>query len=62
MAKTNSGVAFCLDRPFDGRTFKKVLADAGYSQTELAKTLGLSSPHEHPDVEVMHRRVRTDSP
>jgi hypothetical protein len=62
MTQTNSSVAFRLDQPFDSQTFKKVLAEAGYSQTELAKTLGLSSPHERQDVEVIYRRVRTDSP
>ena len=62
MTQTNSDVAFRLNRPFDSLTFKKVLADAGYSQTELAKTLGLSSPHERQDLEVVYRRVKADSP
>jgi len=62
VAQIDSGTVFDLDRPFDSPTFKKILADAGYSQTELAKTLGLSSPHERQDVEVIYRRVRTDSP
>jgi len=46
----------------DGRTFKEVLADAGYSQTALAQTLALSCPHERQDAEVVYRRVKTDSP
>ena len=62
MIQTNCGIAFRLNQPFDSPTFKKVLADAGYSQTELAKTLGLSSPYERQDVEVIYRRVKTDSP
>jgi len=53
---------FHLDRSLDGETFKKVLADAGYSQTALAETLGISCAHERQDVEVVYRRVRTDSP
>jgi len=46
----------------DGKTFKKVLADAGYSQMALAETLGISCVHERQDVEVVYRRVKTDSP
>jgi methylase of polypeptide subunit release factors len=46
----------------DGRTFKKVLAEAGYSQTALAETLGISCAHERQDVDVVFRRVRTDTP
>jgi len=53
---------FHLDRSLDGETFKKVLADAGYSQTALAETLGISCAHERQDVEVVYRRVRTNSP
>jgi len=62
MTQTNSDIAFRLDRPLDGQTFKKIVADAGYSQTELANTLGLSSPHERQDLEVVYRRVKADSP
>ena len=57
----NEGV-FHLDWSLDGKTFKKVLADAGYSQTALAETLGISCAHERQDVEVVYRRVKTDNP
>jgi len=57
-----NATAFHLDRPLEGKTFKKVLSDAGYSQTALAETLGISCAHERQDVEVVYRRVRTDSP
>jgi methylase of polypeptide subunit release factors len=62
MAQTSSSEAFRLERPLDGKALKKVLADAGYSQTALAETLGISCAHERQDVEVVYRRVRTDSP
>jgi methylase of polypeptide subunit release factors len=62
MAQTQGATVFHLDRPFDGRTLKKVVKDAGYSETALAKTLGISCIHERQDVEVIYRRVRTDSP
>ncbi len=52
----------CGVRPLEGNTFKKVLSDAGYSQTALAETLGISCAHERQDAEVVYRRVRTDSP
>ncbi|MFZ2146901.1 MAG: hypothetical protein WAV28_06750, partial [Sedimentisphaerales bacterium] len=60
--KGSNEAEFHLDQPFDGNKFKKVLADAGYSQTALAETLGISCAHERQDVEVIYRRVRTDSP
>ena len=62
MTEISKPTAFYLDRSLDGETFKKVLADAGYSQTALAETLGISCAHERQDVEVVYRRVRTDSP
>jgi len=62
MAQTHGATAFRLDRPFDGKTFKKVMTDAGYSQTALAESLGISCAHESQDAEVVYRRVRTDTP
>ncbi len=62
MTKISKPTAFHLDRPLEGNIFKKVLSDAGYSQTALAETLGISCAHERQDVEVVYRRVRTDSP
>jgi methylase of polypeptide subunit release factors len=53
---------FHPDRPLDGKRFKKVMADAGYSQTALAETLGISCSHERQDVEVVYRRVKTENP
>ena len=62
MAQTHGSTLFYLDRPLDGKMFKKVMADAGYSQTALADTLGISCVHERQDVEVVYRRVKTDNP
>ena len=62
MSQTSGATLFHLNRSLDGKTFKKVLAEAGYSQTALAETLGISCAHERQDVEVVYRRVRTDSP
>ncbi len=62
MAQTHGATLFHLDRPLDGKKFKKVLTDAGYSQTALAETLGISCAHERQDVEVVYRRVKTDNP
>ena len=62
MTEIGKPTAFHLDRPLDGETFKKVLVDAGYSQTALAETLGISCVHERQDVEVVYRRVKTDNP
>jgi methylase of polypeptide subunit release factors len=62
MTKTNSEMVFHLDRPFDGKTLKKVFKDAGYTETALAETLGISCIHERQDVEVIYRRVKTDNP
>jgi len=62
MTQGISAVAFHLDWPLDGKTFKKFMADAGYSQNSLAETLGISCSHERQDVEVVYRRVKTDSP
>ena len=62
MTEIGKPTVFHLDRSLDGETFKKVLADAGYSQTALAETLGISCAHERQDVEVVYRRVRTNSP
>lgn len=62
MAQSCNGTVFHLDQPLDGKTFKNVLADAGYSQTVLSETLALSGPHDRQDVEVVYRRVKTDSP
>jgi len=41
---------------------KRVVKDAGYTETALAETLGLSCVHESQDFELIYRRVRTDSP
>jgi len=62
MAQKNGETVFHPDRPFDGSTLKKVVEDAGYCETALAETLGISCVHERQDVEVIYRRVRTDSP
>jgi len=62
VTQTGNATAFDLDRALDGKKFKKVLTDAGYSQTPLAETLGISCPHERQDVEVVYRRVKMDSP
>ncbi len=62
MTKRINSTVFHLNRPLDGKTFKKVLVDAGYSQTALAETLGISCAHERQDVEVVYRRVKTDNP
>jgi len=53
---------FHPDRPLDAKALKKTLEDAGYSQTALAETLGISSPSERQDPEVVYRRVRADGP
>ena len=62
MAQTQGGAQFHLARPLDGRTLKNVVKDAGYCDTALAETLGISCIHERQDVEVIYRRVKTDSP
>ena len=62
MAKTHIATVFHLDRPFNGKNLKKVFKDAGYSDTAMAETLGISCIHERQDVEVISRRVKTDSP
>jgi len=62
MAQKNDATVFHLDRPFDGKTLKKVFKDAGYSDTAMAETLGISCIHERQDVEVISRRVKTNSP
>jgi methylase of polypeptide subunit release factors len=62
MTQGISAIAFHLNCPLDGKTLKKILADSGYSQTALAETLGISCAHERQDVDVVYRRVKTDSP
>ena len=62
MAQRQTAAAFHLDRPFEGKTFKKLVQDAGYTQTALAESLGISCAHERQDLEVVYRRVKTDSP
>ena len=62
MTKTNNETLFHLDRPLDGKTLKKVFKDAGYTETALAETLGISCIHERQDIEVIYRRVKTDNP
>jgi hypothetical protein len=62
MAQTDGAAVFNVDRPFDGQTLKKVVKDAGYNETALAQTLGLSCIHESQDFELIYRRVRSDSP
>jgi methylase of polypeptide subunit release factors len=61
MAETAGPTVFQLDQPFDSKTFKKVMEDSEYSETSLAKTLGISCAHERQDLEVVYRRVRTDN-
>jgi SAM-dependent methyltransferase len=46
----------------NGTNIRKVLADAGYTQHALASTIGLESPDQRQDVEVIYRRVRADVP
>lgn len=62
MAKKCNATIFHLDRPLDGETLKKAVVDAGYTPTALAETLGIGCAHERQDVEVVYRRVRTNSP
>jgi len=62
MAQTNGTAVFNLERSLDGKTLKKVVKDAGYNETALAETLGLSCVHESQDFELIYRRVRADSP
>ena len=62
MANKNDAAVFNVERPFDGKTLKKVVKDAGYNETALAETLGLSCIHESQDFELIYRRVRADSP
>ncbi len=62
MAHTRGATVFRLGRAFDAETFKKVLEDAGYTQTALAETLGISCAHERQDLEVVYRRAGTDNP
>ena len=40
MAQTDGAAVFNVDRPFDGKTLKKVVKDAGYNEMALAETLG----------------------
>ncbi|MBN2592653.1 MAG: methyltransferase [Sedimentisphaerales bacterium] len=61
-AQTQNTKVFCLDRRFDVKTFKRVIEDAGYCEKALAETLGISCVHERQDVDVVYRRVKTDSP
>ncbi len=62
MTQTDGTEVFNIDRPFDGKTLKKVIKDAGYNEMALAETLGLSCVHESQDFELIYRRVKTDSP
>ncbi len=62
MAQARDSEPFAEDLPLDGKTFKKTLADAGYSQQALAETLAICCPHEHQDVEVVYRRVKDRTP
>jgi len=62
MSQAQDAIVFDLNQPFDGNTFKQVLTDAGYSQTSLAQTLGITSSHERQDREVVMRRAQGDSP
>lgn len=55
MAHTGETSVFDLDRPFDGAAFKEIVIDAGYTETALAKTLGMSGAHERQDLEVSLR-------
>jgi methylase of polypeptide subunit release factors len=45
----------------NGAGLKRALVDAGYTQQALADTIGISSPDQRQDVEVIYRRVRGDS-
>ena len=62
MAQARDSEPFAQNRPLDGKKFKKILADAGYSQEALAETLAICCPHEHQDVEVVYRRVKARTP
>lgn len=62
MAQTHGTTVFHLDRPFDSKRFTKLMQDAGYTETALAESLGISCVHERQDLEVVYRRVKTDSP
>jgi methylase of polypeptide subunit release factors len=62
MSQADGAAVFNVDRPFDGKTLKKVVKDAGYNEMALAETLGLSCVHESQDFELIYRRVRADSP
>ena len=62
MTQADGPAVFNVDRPFDGKTLKKVVRDAGYNETALAETLGLSCVHESQDFELIYRRVRAESP
>jgi methylase of polypeptide subunit release factors len=62
MAQKDGAEVFNVDRPFDGNTLKKVVKDAGYHETALAETLGLSCVHESQDFELIYRRVRDENP
>lgn len=62
MRQTQNATVFHLEQPFDGKTFKKLVQDAGYTETALAESLGISCVHERQDLEVVYRRAKTDSP
>ncbi len=62
MTQTDSATVFEVGRAWDCGKFKRVVAEAGYSDTALAKTLSLSCPHERQDVELVYRRVKEDTP
>jgi len=61
MGLKGDGRVFHLSHLLDGKALKQALSDAGYSQTALAETLGISCAHERQDVEVVFQRVRADS-
>jgi len=46
----------------NGPALRDALVDAGYTACALASAIGLSSPDERQDVELVSRRVRADSP
>jgi len=62
LEKTIHESPFNLDCPWDNKTFKAQIVEAGYTQTALAETIALKCPHDKQDVAVVARRVKDDTP
>ena len=62
MGKTIHESPFNLNYPWDNKSFKAQVVDAGYTQNALAKTIALKSPHDKQDLAVVARRVKDDTP